>query len=1125
MYFRSNSCHRLLFVSLLVIGTTLSFAQTITKDFKNEPLKKVLKEVERQTNYSIIYKKGEIDENRRITGRFQKSTLEETLNTILGDKIEYKLQNKLIILSPKHKAIAKASYNSNRKITGKVVGADNEPIIGATLKIKGKNTGAITNVDGVYVLDAEDNDLITISYIGYESKTLRADQLKNNGTTVLTENSQSLNELVVIGYGTQKKINLTGSVAMIKGEDIQQRPVATVSGGLEGLVPGLTVVSASGKPGAVPKINVRGVGTINSSTAPLILIDGVAGGDLNLLNPQDIQSVSVLKDAASSAIYGARAANGVILITTKQGHTKERPSVSYTGYAGFQTPTRLPKLVNGREYMELTNEAMLAAGYSRLYPDETFKMYDSGDYPNEFSNTDWIGQIFKKAAFQTSHSASVHGGSEKSGYFMSYGYMNQDGLVVGDAFKTKRHNIRLSLNSEIINRLKVTGTISFVDYKYSTSAASGPTGVFRLAQRMSPLLPIRWKEQGEDGNWHDTEHWSYGSVRNPLDVAYDGGRAIRRSRTLNAIGNATLSIAKGLNMSGQYAANYYFRETDEFVPALLKYRSDGTEDPGNALARNSVSQSHQDALTQSLQFTLDFDRQLGQHDVSALLGFSQEWYDTGTLSGSRKKILLDGITVLSAGTEDITNAGNKRAWALRSFFGRVNYDFSSKYLFEANLRIDGTSRFAKGNRWGYFPSFSAGWNFTGESFMNFAKKVLDSGKLRVSWGELGNQNVGGDFYPYLTPIEPISKSYPIGGIINVGYAQPSLGNEKIKWETIRMLNAGLDLAAFDNRLNLTFDWFVKDNINALVKPIYPTIVGVSATANLPFENMGKIRNKGWELELSWRDRIGDFRYNASFNLYDVRNKIKDLGRSEPSLGNNLRRVGDPLNAYYGFLTDGLAQTSDFSSQDENGKYILPLFATPPAAQEIVQPGDIKYRDISGPEGTPDGIIDEYDKVVFGDPYPHYAYSLKLNMLWKGFDLSLFFQGIGKADGYLSEEARHAFINDYSIPKVEHLDRWTPSNPNASYPRLFYGQTHNLLFSDYWKENAAYLRLKNVQIGYTFPHKLISHLSISKLRVFATVDNLLTITKYFGAFDPELRSTSGDAYPQVKTFVFGLNINF
>lgn len=1111
---------------LFFLSISLNAFSQITLNQKNQTLRHLLKQIERVSEYKFFFSDDLPNLEQKVSLNVKNATIEETMKVLLKNtKLSYDIKKDNIVVLVERE---NQQNGDNRIITisGTVYDMTDTPIIGANVVVKGSSNGVITDLDGKFTLDkVPANAVLQISYIGYETKELKATD-KSIAKVILKDESKLLNEVVVVGYGVQKKINLTGAVSMVKGDALESRPISNVSSGLQGVLPGVTITSSTGQPGAAPDIKIRGISTINSNTSPLILIDGVAGGDMNLLNPSDIESVSVLKDAASAAIYGARAANGVILITTKKGDKKEKVSITYNGYVGMQTPTALPELVNGRQYMELYNEAMSAAGFSKPYDTEAFEKYDSGKYPNEYSNTDWVNEVFKKNSLQTGHSVSVRGGSEKTGYFMSYGYLDQDGLVVGDSFKSKRHNARVNVNTEVNSRLKLSGTLSFVDYYRSVSGRSDTGGVFRLAQRISPLLPVKWKQQNEAGEWVDTPYWSNGSIVNPLYVAYEGGTEDRKSRTLNSILEANFKIIEGLYLNGQYSANYYSRETDQFSPVLLEFNPEGEPDPDNKNMKNSVYQGHQDALTQSLQITANFNKTFAsKHDVGVLLGYSQEWYDFSELDGSRRNILLDGIFVLDTGTEDIKNGGNKKQWALQSYFGRLNYAFDEKYLFEANMRIDGTSRFAKNNRWGYFPSFSVGWNFSKEKFMKFLDPYMSLGKLRASWGELGNQNVGSSFYPYVTPIERVEKSYPIGGFNNVGFLQKKLGNKDIKWETIRMLNIGVDMNFFNNRLTMSFDWFKKENINALVKPVFPTIVGVSGSSNLPFENLGRIENKGWELDLSWRDRIGEVKYGLSFNISDSKNKITDLGTSEPSLGNKIRRVGDPINAYYGYLTDGLAQIEDFGGKDENGKYINPKFVIPKAHTAIVQPGDIKYRDISGPENRPDNVIDEYDKVVFGEPYPHYTYAFKGNIAWRGWDFNFYFQGVGKVNGYLEEEARHCFINDYSIPKVEHLDRWTPNNTGASYPRLYQGQSHNLYFSDFWLEDASYLRLKNVQLGYTFPKTWVSKLGVSNLRAYVSADNLLTFTDYFGSYDPEVRETSGSVYPQVKTYVFGVSVTF
>lgn len=1109
-----------------------TFSQSVTISGGNLSLKNVFNEIKLQTGYSFVYDSKLFEKVGRFALHVKEVPVTKVLDECFKDlPLSYDIKYNIIAIKEKKEKVElpvtlAAEIPRTEKITGTIKDENGQPMYGANVSIVSISRYTATDQKGDFVFKdiAAGKYLLEVSYVGYERKTATITVIIGKETQVTLVMNRLVNELeetVVVGYGVQKKVNLTGSVATVKGTEMESRPLSNAVTGLQGLLPGVEIVSTSGQPGSAGNtIRIRGVNTIYSENTPLILVDGVEG-DLSMLNPDDIESVSVLKDAASSAIYGARAATGVLLVTTKKGASGKKMTINYSGYASIQKPTTLPELVNGRQYMDLYNEALVNAGLAKLFLDSAYIKYDAKSDPNDYSNTNWIDGIYKKYSVQQSHNLSLDGGDGKTGYHLSYGYLNQDGLVVGDPYSSHRHNFRLRANTELFNRLNVDASLSYSNYYRQDAAASGTAGVFRVAQRISPLLPVKWLSQDANGKWSPTDYYSVGSVSNPVNTANNSGYYHYISNIPTANISASMMLVKGLVFKAQYAFTGTFGQSKTFSKIIKRYYPDGTEYAADTSLKNSVSSSYSNEIYQSYSNTLNYEKSFGKHNITALAGYSQEWDNISNESAYRQSVLLDGIEVINGGTTNIQNSGTETHWALQSYFGRINYNFSEKYLFEANIRRDGTSRFAQSHRWGTFPSFSAGWNLQKENFMQFARPVVQQLKLRVSYGTLGNQNVG-DLYPYLTPITSYSNAYPIGLTNNVGYYQSSIGNADLHWETVEMTNLGIDASLLRNRLSLTFDWFIKNNKDALVKPTYPSTIGSTSSSVLPYANMGKVQSKGWEFAASWKDNIGQVSYGLNFMLSGVTNTVKSLGTMAPVIGDNIFRVGDPVNAYYGYKTNGLAQVSDFGSYNTStGKYINPSFPINSSYSAIIQPGDIKYRDLNG-----NGIITaDSDRTVIGNPYPKFTYSLRGSIAWKNLDASFFLQGVAKVDGYLDGEAVHAFINDYSIPQKTHLDRWTPTHTNASYPRLYYAESHNSLFSDYWIQNAAYLRIKNIQLGYTLRLKLSKSTVIEKMRFYISGENLFTITKYFYAYDPEVRAitTSSYPYPQVKTYAVGVNV--
>lgn len=1116
----------IIMTTFLIQAAASSYAQKITLSERNAPLEQVLKKIKSQSGFDVLYASDILDQSKAVTLKLDNLPIADVLRKVFENQpLNYELKENTIFITRKVPGLLErvAAYFILIDIRGKVSDESGKPLPGASVRVKGTTQSTVANASGEFALNGlADDAVLVVSYLGYISyETGISNRQVIN--IVLKEDQTGLNEVVVVGFGTQKKTNLTGSVATISAKDLESRPITSLSAGLQGLLPGLTAVAQSGMPGSSGAfLRIRGITSLNNSE-PFILVDGIPQ-DLNSLNPDDIESVSLLKDAASTSIYGTRAANGVILITTKSGMLNQKASLSYNGYYGIQKPTSLPDMLGSPEYMELLNQAQINSSIVPSFTAEQIEKARNGSDPNYFANTNWFKEIYRDHAPQQNHNISLNGGSSDMKYFLSYARQDQDGLAIGDQFGMVRNNARVKLSSaRILDILDLDANLGYIDrtVNQSSAATSQNGGVFYTGLTISPLSPVRFTNGS----------WGYGGgSSNPVAIATDGGFDEGKTQQFTGSISGTLHLMKNLQFKAQYGLDMYNQNRNIFSRRIdYLYPETGaiwyTSNPNNTLDERQYINK-----IQTFSAQLDYQLNIGEHHIKALAGTQLEWRRNDYWRATKTNFLSDNVPVLNLGTANPNAYGDALQYALRGYFGRLNYNFAEKYLLEANLRYDGTSTYASDKRYGFFPSASAGWRFSQENFIknNTGLGWLSEGKVRVSYGLLGNQYNAdasgyGEYYPYIPSIISVS-TMPIGNVLTQGFAQTVLANSQLEWEKVLMLNIGLDLAFFNNRLTFTGDWYERETRDIQIKVAQPAVVGVSVSD----QNAGSVSNKGWELNLGWADQIRDFRYGFNAQLSDVKNKVTDLGGVAPTIANNIRLVGYPINSYYGYRTAGLAQEADFT-KDGAGKYV-PGFPIFPVDAGKVAPGDLKFVDLNG-----DGIISaDKDRTVIGDPFPHYTYSFRGDFGYKQFDLSFFFQGVGKANGYVSGPAIHPFYADAAFPQQAHLDHWKPDNTDAWYPRLLFKDTRNTTrqLAEFWLQDASYLRLKNVQMGYTLPTSLIKKWRMDNLRVFASADNLFTSTSFFSGFDPETivpgeatgdKISNGGFYPQVKTIIFGISL--
>ena len=988
---------------------------------------------------------------------------------------------------------------------GLVKDATGESVIGASVVVKGTTNGTITDFDGNFSLDGiKKGDVIVISYVGYQTQ-----EIKWNGSplnVILKEDSKTLSEVVVVGYGTQKKANLSGSVAMVDSKELENRPIQNVSSGLQGLMPGVAITGTNGAPGQdAGKIRVRGIGTLNEA-GPYILVDGIETGTLSAVDPNDIESISVLKDAASAAIYGSKAANGVVLITTKRGKTGQT-KISYSGYLSFQTATNMIERMGSYEYASLLNQALEAEGMSKRFNDTELQKFKDGNDPL-YPDTDWYDLAYKTGV-QHRHNVNINGGSENVKYMASLGYLNQTGILPNAG--REQFNARTNLDMKINKRLSARMNLSFIknDYSDASSAYYGGSSdqIIRQLNLIAPWIVARY----DDGTW--------GTISDGSPIAWlDSGMKVNRDNyNFSGMAAVDYEIFDGLKLTlqGAYVNNL---QNYNYFQKYIKYNENKESDPSQLDERfYKWDRTNYDAL-------LNYNKNFGKHNIKGLLGWHTEKYNYKYQKAVRKKFPNNELTDMNAGDASTqSNEGYTAELAMISWFARINYDFAGKYLLEANIRADASSRFAEGHRWGYFPSFSGAWRISEEAFMESAKDSWLSGlKIRASWGQLGNQDAlsgsNNDYYPALNTYNLDSK-YAFGGSLNSGYYQRKYRLETISWEKASTWGVGVDFTLF-NKLNGSLDYYNRKTTGIIMDVTVPKEFALDAYK----DNVGSMRNSGIEINLSYNTKIGQVDFGIAGNFSYNKNEILDLGGGDPNKyldatdGYSQRnKVGEAMNSYYIYRADGF-----FNSQEEADAYTA-KYGNP--FGKTFKAGDLRYVDTNK-----DGKLTADDREYCGSSDPKIIYGFNINAGWKGIDLSLMFNGAAGVkrlfDGY---EVYGNFSGDAAHPATIWRDAWTPDNHDASMPRIFYdtnsASSSRSVQSDFWLQDTSYLRLKNLQLGYTLPKGWLNSVGVENIRIYYSVENLLTFDKMKINIDPESTSQRLSSYPLLRTHAFGVNVTF
>lgn len=1088
-----------LFLSFVQLMANDGFSQStrVTLNLKDARVEDVLMKIEEQSRLYFIYNRDVVNVNRRVNVSCTDQKISETLDGIFaGTDVNFEIQDRHIILKSSPVQISQA-----KSISGKVTDSSGAPLPGVTVVVQGTTNGTITDGNGNYALpNVPENATLQFSFVG-----MKGEEVSVAGKTIISvtmdEDAIGIEEVVAIGYGTIKKRDLTGAVGSVTNDAITAISPSTFSQSLQGRISGVQVTSISGRPGSDVSVRVRGVGSINNND-PLYIVDGTpVYGAFNSINPGDIQSMEVLKDASSTAIYGTRGANGVIIITTKRGK-EGKAKLSYDAYTGLQSPVNRLELLNAEEFALYVNEMRAAQKVDPITPDWA--------YPNNIPggiDTDWQGEVLRNASVQN-HNLTISGGGNGTLYNISGNYLNQDGIIKNSGFR--RYSIRANTDAKISNRIRFGSSMM---YSYTAEGLVGGGGSLNQAFMQLPTIPVKF----EDGSWGGNPGLKdlYTDAANPVARLSLNENDQFRNRFL---GNAfvEITLADGLVVKPMYSVDFSERRNKSFSPNFIEGT---TVKPSIDLA-----QTFANSLIQTFETSLAYTKLFNQkHYLSAIAVFSAMEEKVESNSMSTNNLLSTSLPYFDTAIGDLAVSGSGSEWSLLSYTGRVNYTFQDKYLMSATVRTDGSSRFGANNRWAVFPAFSIGWRLSQESFF-ILPAFIDEFKLRGSWGQSGNQEIG--LYSFVGSLNN-TRSYVLGKNQDIvpGVAPTSLPNPNLKWEMTEQTNLGFDANFFKNRLAFSMNYYIKNTKDMIVRVPIPGFSGISTP---PYVNAGSMKNNGWEFDISYNGHVGEFKYAINGNVAFNKNKLISLGEGSEIIsgsfssdgsqvgGKNttITRPGDPVGSFYGWITDGI-----FQNQQEISEHATQLTST--------RPGDIRFVDLND-----DGKIDGLDRTIIGNPWPVAIYGLNASVEYRGFDFSIFFQGNAGNDIYNGIRTVYAISNTTHNYLEEVLDRWRGEGTSFENPRAIYRDVpENSRVSNRWIEDGSFLRLKNMTVGYTLPVSFVNQFNINNLRLCISGTNLFTLTKYKG-IDPEVGSSSDLAtgidyniYPVARTITLGINLTF